>query len=34
MTGDNHNQEIEPGVMLLGAAYIAAFLILIVWMTF
>ena len=34
MTGDDRNQEIEPGVMFLGAAYVAAFLTLIVWMTF
>ena len=34
MTGDDRNQEIEPGVMLLGAAYVAALLTLIAWMTF
>jgi hypothetical protein len=33
MTGDDRNQQIEPGVMLLGAAYAAAFLALIVWMS-
>jgi hypothetical protein len=33
MTGDDHNQEIEPGVILLGAAYAVAFLALIAWMS-
>ena len=32
MSGDDHNQEIETGVIILGAAYFAAFLALIFWM--
>jgi hypothetical protein len=31
MTGDNRNQEIETGVIILGAAYFAAILTLIFW---
>jgi hypothetical protein len=31
MTGDDRNQEIEPVVILMGAAYVAALLALIVW---
>jgi hypothetical protein len=31
MTGDNRNQEIEAGVIILGAAYAAAILTLIFW---
>lgn len=31
MSGDDRNQEIETGVVLLGAAYVAAILALIYW---
>ena len=32
MTGDNHNQELEPGVLVLAAAYVAVFLAFILWL--
>lgn len=31
MSGDDRNQEIETGVIILGAAYFAAFLALMFW---
>jgi hypothetical protein len=34
MMGDDRNQEIEAGVIVLGAAYVAALLTLIAWMSF
>jgi hypothetical protein len=33
MMGDDRNQEIEAGVIILGVAYAAAFLALIVWVS-
>lgn len=31
MMGDDRNQEIEAGVIILGAAYVAAILALVFW---
>lgn len=33
MMGDDRNQEIEAGVIILGAAYVAAILALIFWVS-
>lgn len=32
MSGDDRTEELEPGVLALGAAYIAILLMLIVWL--